>query len=76
VFFRPAYQSRASKHRNLRGRTLKNFKNIKEKLELLNSFQKVIFNQQNAAPHKMPSGAHGPQDPPCYAPAESSYFDI
>jgi len=41
--------------------TLKNlFKDNNEKLELLNSFQKLIFDQQSAAHLKVPPGAHGP----------------
>ena len=68
VFFRLAYKSRASKNKNWRGRNFKTykkyFKNNDEKLEHLNSFQKFIFNQQSAAPHKVSSEARGPPEPP------------
>jgi len=52
-----------------RVRTFKNvFKNNNEKLELLSSFQKLIFNQQSAAPPK--GAAVCPQATPhCYATA-------
>jgi len=62
-FFRLAYQSRASKHKNWKALEVltlsKIFKNANEKLERLNSFQKLIFNQQSAAPQKVPPGARG-----------------
>jgi len=42
-------------------KTFKNlFKNNNEKLELLNSFQKLIFNEKSAAPLKLPPGARAP----------------
>jgi len=37
------------------------FKNNNEKLEILNSFQKLVFNQKSAAPQMVPPGARGPQ---------------
>jgi len=42
----------------------------------LNLFQKLIFDQQRAAPLKVPPGARGPrpQPPPRYATAGSVYF--
>jgi len=53
--------------------TFKSFKillkNNNEKLELLNSFQKFIFDKQSAAPLIVPPGARGPKAPPCYATA-------
>jgi len=50
-----------------RVRTFKNvFKNNNEKLELLSSFQKLIFNQQSAAPQKVPPFA--PKLPPIATP--------
>jgi len=49
-------------------KTVKNlFKNNKEESELLNYFQNFIFNQQIAAPQKMPPGAWSLQDPLYYA---------
>jgi len=60
-----------SKHKNWRGRNFKTYKKYlknNEKLEHLNVFQRLIFNQQSAAPQKVPPGVRGPQHPPpCYA---------
>jgi len=39
------------------------FKNNNEKLELLNSFHKLIFNHQSAVSPKVPPGARGPRTP-------------
>ena len=55
-----------------RVRTFKTFKNSdknnNEKVELLNSFKKFIFNQQSAGPSKVPPGARGPQGAPLATP--------
>ena len=52
-FYRLTYQSRDSKHNNWRVGIFKSFKFLlkgnNEKLELLNSFQKFIFEKQSAA---------------------------
>jgi len=42
--------------------------NNNEKLELLYSFQKLIFGQRSAAPLKVPPGARGPQGLPLATP--------
>jgi len=69
-FFRLAYQPKPSKHKNWKElelfKTFKNvFQNNNEKLELLNSFQKLIFDQQ--------SGARGlrPLGPPLATPLDN-----
>jgi len=49
--------------------TFKNlFQNNEEELQLLNSLQKLIFNQQTAAPQKVPLGP-----PSCYATVVCPY---
>jgi len=49
-------------------------KNNNEKLELLNSFQKFIFDKKSAAPLKVTPGTRGPQAPPCYVAEEMAGF--
>jgi len=51
-------------------------KNNNEKLELLNSFQKFIFDKQSAAPLKVPPGARGPRPLPCYATAANASLNF
>jgi len=47
--------------------------NNKEKLELLNCFQKLIFGQRSAAPLKVPAGARDPQTHPLATSLYSSH---
>jgi len=63
VFFTLDYQSRVSKHKNWKElKTFKNlFKSNKEELAFFNSFQKLIFNEQSAAPPE--DAARGPGTP-------------
>ena len=45
-----------------------------KKLELSHYFPKLIFNQQIAAPQKVPPGTRRPQGPSCYATAKATTF--